>query len=86
MTAATLERVKQTFRSFIFDVFGLQEEGVAGENGNGIVEGLMELIIEMRQDARAKKDWATSDKIRDALQELNIQLKDSKEGTTWMKQ
>ncbi len=86
MTAATLERVKQTFQSFIFEVFGLREEGAAGENGNGVVDGLMELIIEMRQEARAKKDWATSDKIRDALLELNIQLKDSKEGTTWVKQ
>ncbi len=79
----TLQRLKQTFTAFIFDVFGLQDEASAGSNGNGVVEGLMELIIEMRQEARARKDWAASDRIRDTLSELKIQLKDSKEGTTW---
>ena len=45
----------------------------------------MQLIIELRQDARDKKDWSVSDKVRDALNEVGIQLKDSKEGTTWNK-
>lgn len=83
MQAETLHRLQQTFRDFIFDVLGLQDEVQQGEEGNGIVEGLMELIIDIRQQARADKDWATSDKIRDALKEINIQLKDSKEGTSW---
>jgi cysteinyl-tRNA synthetase len=39
----------------------------------------------MRQSARTNKDWATSDKIRDALKGLNIQVKDGKEGATWSK-
>jgi cysteinyl-tRNA synthetase len=55
-------------------------------NGDGeILDGLMQLIIELRAQARANKDWATSDQIRDALKELEIQLKDGKEGTEWMK-
>ena len=54
-------------------------------NGNGVLDGLMNLIIDIRQEARSKKDWPTSDKIRDTLKELEIQLKDSKEGTTWSK-
>lgn len=86
MSSATLARVRETFDTFIFNIFGLLEEGAAGENGQGVIDGLMDLIIEMRQEARASKDWATSDKIRDALQALNIQLKDSKQGTTWTKQ
>jgi cysteinyl-tRNA synthetase len=46
----------------------------------------MQLVIEMRQDARARKDWPASDRIRDALKVLHIQLKDSKEGTTWIRE
>lgn len=77
----TLERLQQTFHDFIFDVFGLQEEDEGGENG--LTDGLLQVIIDIRKEARANKDWATSDQIRDALAELGIVLKDSKEGTTW---
>ncbi|MCB0578935.1 MAG: cysteine--tRNA ligase [Phaeodactylibacter sp.] len=81
----TLNRLKHTFRNFIYDIFGLKDELEAGAEGNGLAEGLMQLIIDIRQQARANKDWATSDKIRDALKELDIVLKDSKEGTSWVK-
>jgi len=43
----------------------------------------MSLVISIRNDARVNKDYATSDKIRDALAKLSIQLKDSKDGTSW---
>ena len=52
---------------------------------DGLVDGLMETIIDIRKEARAKKDWATSDIIRDKLASLDIVLKDGKEGTTWSK-
>jgi cysteinyl-tRNA synthetase len=81
ITADTLQRLKQTFNDFIFDIFGLQEESEGGENG--LTDGLVQVIIDIRKEARAKKDWATSDQIRDALSGLGIVLKDSKEGTTW---
>ncbi|MFN7116814.1 MAG: cysteine--tRNA ligase, partial [Saprospiraceae bacterium] len=81
VSATTLDRLKQAFNDLIFNVFGLVNEEVGGNNG--IVDGLMQLIIEMRADARTRKDWATSDKVRDALKALDIQLKDSKEGTNW---
>ncbi len=81
----TLEKLKSTFHSFIYDIFGLLDDVVGGANGNGVTDGLMELIIDLRQNARVNKDWGTSDKIRDTLQELQIQLKDGKEGTTWSK-
>ena len=59
---------------------GLLEES---ENNNEKLNGVMELVIDIRKDARGKKDFATSDKIRDALQGVGIQLKDSKDGTSW---
>lgn len=84
LTASTLERLQKTFTDFIFEIFGLLEED-SSSGGNGIVDGLMELILDMRQQARENKDWGTSDKIRDALKELDIQVKDGKEGATWTK-
>ncbi len=83
LSGKVLDRLKQTFEDFIFKIFGLQEEDAGGNNG--LVDGLMQLIIQMRMDARQRKDWAASDQIRDALQALSIQLKDSKEGTSWTK-
>jgi cysteinyl-tRNA synthetase len=82
---ATFQQLKQTFHDFIYDIFGLKDELEGGSEGNGITEGLMQLIIDIRQQARANKDWGTSDKIRDALKDLEIVLKDSKEGTSWVK-
>lgn len=68
------------FKVILFDILGLKDEN---EEGSGPVDGLMQLIIDLRQTARENKDWTTSDKIRDALQELNIMIKDGKEGTSW---
>jgi cysteinyl-tRNA synthetase len=82
----TLDQLKTLFNEYIFDVFGLKDELAGSGNGDGeVLDGLMQLIIELRAQARANKDWATSDQIRDALKELEIQLKDGKEGTEWMK-
>ncbi len=57
----------------------------ANTQDDGAIDGLMDLILELRHDARANKDWGTSDKIRDSLNALKIMVKDSKEGSTWVK-
>ena len=82
----TLEQLKQSFRGFLFEVFGLKGESEAAGGDKDLLDGLMQLVIEMRKEARERKDWGTSDKIRDALKELHVQLKDGKEGTTWSKE
>jgi cysteinyl-tRNA synthetase len=79
-----LERMKTVFNFFISDIFALKDESDSSDNGT--VEGLMELILDIRAQARAQKDFATSDKIRDALAEVGIQVKDGKEGVTWSRQ
>ena len=71
------------FNDFVFDILGLVESN-ASDGSGAIVDGLMQTIIDIRKQARANKDWATSDKIRDELAKLHITLKDGKEGTTWM--
>jgi cysteinyl-tRNA synthetase len=85
LTAETLERLKVTFQTFIYEIFGLLDEEIGSGGKNGVADGLMQLIIELRQNARENKDWGTSDTIRDSLKELEIQVKDGKDGTTWSK-
>ena len=59
------------------------EEEVVSDAHAALTEQLMNLILEVRQDARERKDWGTADKIRDQLEQLNVELQDSRAGTTW---
>jgi cysteinyl-tRNA synthetase len=77
----TFSRMKSVFLGFIYEVFGFKDES-SGDDSK-LLAGIIELLISLRDEARAKKDWPTSDLIRDKLMELGIQLKDSKEGTIW---
>ncbi|MDX9907335.1 MAG: cysteine--tRNA ligase [Bacteroidales bacterium] len=70
------------YRTFMVDILGLVPEEQSGQKDE-IISGLMDTIIGIRADARAKKDFATSDQIRDKLLKVNIQIKDGKEGATW---
>ena len=71
---------KNIFDDYLFDIMGVERE----ESSNSeITEGLMDLIIELRKSSREKKDWDTADTIRDTLKEMQVVLKDGKEGTTW---
>ena len=82
ITSEDLEVLKETVNTFTFEVLGLEKKhGSDGESDK--LSGVIELLIEMRNEARANKDFATSDKIRDQLQSLGIQLKDGKEGTSF---
>jgi len=88
ITASTIDKLKQTFNTFIFEIFGLKDDTVAG-GGDGdyeTMDGLMQMVIKIRQSARQNKDWGTADTIRDTLKALKIQLKDGKEGTAWSKE
>ncbi|MCX6246510.1 MAG: cysteine--tRNA ligase [Bacteroidetes bacterium] len=81
LSQADLELLKNMFGLFMGDILGLKEETKDG--GDEVVQGLMDLILAIRKDVREKKDFSTSDKIRDALQSLKITVKDTKEGTVW---
>jgi cysteinyl-tRNA synthetase len=84
ITAADLDILKITFKSFFEDVLGLKTK--ATEQNNSKDEALnaaMQLIIDLRANARAGRDFATSDKIRDDLAKAGIQLKDGVDGTTY---
>lgn len=77
----TFERLKQQFRVYLTDIFGLTS---VKEGDNGLLDGVLELLIQIRKEARARKDFATSDKIRNELQQKGVILKDNKDGSvTW---
>ncbi len=80
-TAADLDLLKETMQVFVFDILGLIDENT--QQSAGKVEGVVELLIKLRKEARENKDWALSDQIRDELLALGIQLKDGREGTTF---
>ncbi|MCY7328100.1 MAG: cysteine--tRNA ligase, partial [Saprospiraceae bacterium] len=82
LSTTVLEKLKFTFDDFVFNILGLQEENPAEDH---TVQGLMELVLDVRAQARSQKDWPTSDKIRDVLAAVGIQVKDGKEGATWTK-
>jgi cysteinyl-tRNA synthetase len=81
LTQSDIDLLITTFEGFLFDVCGLKIEDTAGNDQ--LTDDLMKFILDIRSEAKAKKDFATSDLIRDRLAEMKIQIKDSKEGTTW---
>ncbi len=79
---ADLNTFKTAMHAFLFDVLGLENGSKSVEN-DGKLEGVVNLLIGMRNEARANKDFALSDYIRNQLTTLGIELKDGKEGTTF---
>jgi cysteinyl-tRNA synthetase len=79
LAGKTIELMKQKFHSYLIDVFGLKSELATGDDGK--LNGALQLLITIRKEAKAKKDFVTSDKIRNQLAELGIQLKDEKDGS-----
>ena len=77
LSEKTIQLLKLKFKSYLEDVFGLKVESVTSD---GKLPGVIQLLIDIRKEAKAKRDFATSDKIRNQLLELNIQLKDEKNG------
>jgi cysteinyl-tRNA synthetase len=80
-TVEDLLLLKETFNTFVTEILGLKDESAS--NQDEIVHGLMQLILDLRKSVRDKKDFESSDKIRDQLQKLNITVKDTKEGANW---
>ena len=80
ISATDLELLKTEMNSFTSDVLGLSFEK---QGNSSAMDAAMNLVIELRLQARENKDWSTSDKIRDRLAEAGIVVKDGKDGTSW---
>ncbi|RKS02726.1 cysteine--tRNA ligase [Flavobacterium sp. 102] len=82
LTAEDLKTLSETLNTFVFDILGIRNEKLIANNSDKL-DGVVEMLITMRLEARANKNFALSDQIRDQLLALGIQLKDGKEGTTF---
>jgi len=81
LTQADIDELKGVMETFVFEVMGLRDE--ANTDNTALIDGLMKMILDIRATAKANKDWATSDKIRDALGALGVTVKDGKDGATY---
>ncbi len=80
ITTSDKEKLQNEMYAFVSNVLGLQ---IGVSNSDSKLAPVMDLVIDLRQQARANKDWTTSDKIRDGLLAAGITIKDSKDGTSW---
>ena len=85
ISEADLKDLQDVFHLFVFDLLGLKDEarGTADNTGVEAFGKAVDLLLSIRQEAKAKKDWATSDKIRNELTAIGFEIKDTKEGAEW---
>ncbi len=83
ITQEDKELLQASMQAFVYDLLGLEGKTAGGAADSNKLDGVMELLISLRNEARANRDFATSDRIRDQLAALGIQLKDGKEGTSF---
>jgi cysteinyl-tRNA synthetase len=82
LTKPDIDSLSELFRTFVNEVLGLKREGASTAADDGFDE-VMQLLVDLRANAKADKDFTLADKIRDELGTLGIKLKDSPEGTSW---
>ncbi len=82
LTVEDIDKLKSLMKLFVFDILGLKREEKISDDDT---DGLMKLLLSIRTQAKANKDFATSDQIRDELIKLNFTIKDGKDGSTWSK-
>ncbi len=84
ITAEDLETLKGVVNRYVFEILGLRDEkSASSQGGRDLVSPLVTMLLDMRMEAKANKDWATSDKIRNSLTEIGIRVKDRKDGYDW---
>ena len=77
-----LESLKELFNTFVFEILGLKDE-TTGKSDEKLTGELINIIVDLRQDAKNRKEWDVSDKIRKELNQLGVTLKDRKDGVDW---
>ena len=78
-----MQTLVQIFDDIVFGVLGLKDEDAAAGSDGKVIGGMMAMVLEQRAAAKAAKNWAVSDHIRDSLKALGIQVKDTKDGAEW---
>ncbi|MCW3785041.1 cysteine--tRNA ligase [Plebeiibacterium sediminum] len=83
ISAQDLDHFKNLMKLFVNDILGLTQEGKADSGADSKLDDVMNLLLQLRSDAKANKDWGTADKIRNELQNLGFVVKDGAEGASW---
>ena len=83
LTADQIDELKSLFDTFLFDILGIKAEEGGGSGREEAFGKVVDMLLEQRAIAKANKDWATSDKIRNELTALGFEIKDTKDGATW---
>lgn len=78
-----LKELTKLYNDFAFDILGLLPSEESNSGNNETLEKLVETLIEIRKTAKANKDWATADAVRDKFKEAGIEIKDTAEGVEW---
>ena len=82
LSQADIDELRWVFDTFLFGILGMRDEAASGAN-TGLIDSLMHIILDIRATAKQNKDWATSDRIRDALAAAGVTVKDGKDGATY---
>ncbi|MGL5619485.1 MAG: cysteine--tRNA ligase [Tannerellaceae bacterium] len=83
ISEADLAELKEVFKLFLFDILGIKPEQQAEAGNNEAYGKVVDMLLQMRIDAKANKDWALADKIRNELTALGFEIKDTKDGFEW---
>ena len=83
LSEADLKELKEVFSLFLFDILGLQDGAAGNEKSEKAYKKAIDLLLTLRQEAKNRKEWATSDQIRDQLTAIGFEIKDTKEGFSW---
>ena len=85
LVQADIDELKDLFKTFLIDILGIRMDIVEGGGAGALepFEKAVDLLLEIRRDAKQKKDWATSDLIRNRLEEAGFDVKDTKDGFEW---
>lgn len=83
LTEADITELKMLFDTFLFDIMGMKMESGNNSGREEAYSKVVDMLLEQRSIAKANKDWATSDKIRNELTALGFEIKDTKDGATW---
>jgi cysteinyl-tRNA synthetase len=83
ITADDLKKITKLYKDFTFDILGLKQEEESSSKNDDTLNKLVEMLLEMRTEAKKNKDWAAADALRDKMAAMGIEVKDTKDGFEW---
>jgi cysteinyl-tRNA synthetase len=83
LTQEDIEDLKQLFDLFLFDLLGIRDDSKVQNESYDSFAKAVDLLLQIRMQAKQNQDWATSDKIRNELSDIGFEIKDTKEGFEW---